>query len=106
MIYPNNMRLQRFHYLAALSLYVDFFVTCFLIGNYEFQSEIWEYDEDFLNHESIFFYLIFIQGTDILITFFKVIKVDGIIKLSTPYDVAANYLKIEFFLDVISVYPF
>lgn len=104
MILPNNPKLQKFHYLASISLFVDFIVSGFIIGNYEFQIGIGE--PNFMDQENIFFYLIVLQGTDIALTFFKIIKDDGIIKVKEPYDVALEYLKFGFFVDMIAVLPF
>lgn len=47
MILPNNPKLQKFHYLASISLFVDFIVSGFCIGNYEFQIGLT--DEKFIN---------------------------------------------------------
>lgn len=43
---------------------------------------------------------------DVGLTFFKVIKDDGIIKVSEPFEVAVNYLKFEFFIELVAVLPF
>lgn len=58
MILPNNPKLQKFHYLASISLLVDFFMSGFIIGNYEFQ--IGQIDHNFMNQDDIFFILIIV----------------------------------------------
>ena len=72
---PDNSRLKKFQLLVNLSLYLDFAYTSLLMGNYLFQ--IGEYDPNFMSHHSVFVYLILVQGIDIFLTFFKVVKVEG-----------------------------
>ena len=36
MVPPQNRRLKNFHLLVSLTLYVDFFVTSFVLGNHRF----------------------------------------------------------------------
>ena len=74
MIEPKNKRLGNFHLLTAVCFYVDFFMTGFIIGNYHFVNKTNQdkYDVDFLYHNTVFFIIIIIQATDIILTFFKV----------------------------------
>lgn len=44
--------------------------------------------------------------SDIILTFFKIIKEDGVIKKQEPVEVALDYLSWEFAFDVVSVMPF
>jgi len=36
LIDPNNSKLKKFHLLCSLALFVDFFLTSFIVGNYKF----------------------------------------------------------------------
>jgi len=36
LIDPSNMKLRRFHIVACISLYIDFFVSSAIMGNYRF----------------------------------------------------------------------
>jgi hypothetical protein len=51
-------------------------MSSFIMGNYRFQ--VGTADPDFLNHRNIFLLLIIIQGVDIFLTFFKILKIDVI----------------------------
>jgi hypothetical protein len=74
------------------------------MGNYLFQ--IGEYhDKNFLGHNSVFVYLILIQGFDMFLTFFKIVKVEGMKPETDPKQIIINYLKLEFYLDFVSVLP-
>ena len=94
MINPiDNRRLNMFHLIVACCFYVDFFVTGFILGNYEFihiNDNKNDYFKDFeaslkygcnekytkemiysfMNHGNIYFYIISIQMVDIILNFF------------------------------------
>jgi hypothetical protein len=58
LIDPSNLKLKRFHLIVSFALYVDFFMSSFIMGNYRFQ--VGTADPDFLNHRNIFLLLIII----------------------------------------------
>ena len=58
---------------------------------------------DFMDHENIYSYIIFIQFLDILINFFIMKTQDGI---TDPYVVGLNYMKGNFLPDLISIFPY
>ena len=58
MIEANNARLKKFHLIVSLSLYVDFFLTSFVMGNYKFI--VGDYNSEFMYHETIFQIIIFL----------------------------------------------
>jgi len=62
------------------------------------------YNNDFMEHESTFKYLNIIQAFDILLTFFKVMKID-VIYIDNPNEIAMNYLTGQFMFDVVSTIP-
>ena len=87
-----NKKLQIFHLIVACCFYVDFFMTGFIISNYEFLTIkekndtfldlsvfLNEHDttlvrgkskiNDFMDHEIIYSYIIFIQFLDICMNF-------------------------------------
>ena len=103
MIPPGHKKLQYFHMVVALALYFDFFMTCFLMGNYYFMKT--EDFPNFLNHIQIFNWVMLIQVSDIILNFFKiqVIDVEHIIE---PKEVGSNYLRGYFLIDVVSVLPY
>ena len=68
MIDPQNVRLKRFHILVCLSLYLDFILTCFIVGNHYYVKG---QQPDFMHAQSLFVYLIIILILDILLNFLK-----------------------------------
>ena len=90
LIEPSNSKLKKFHLLASISLFIDFFLTCFILGNYKFQ--IGEDDPNFMNHEAMYWYLNIILGLDIFLTFFKQLKIDVII-IDDPKEIAWSYIS-------------
>jgi hypothetical protein len=87
-----NKKLQIFHLIVACCFYIDFFMTGFIISNYEFLTShekndtfldlsvfLNEHDttlvrgqskiNDFMDHENIYSYIIFIQFVDICMNF-------------------------------------
>ena len=101
MIDPSNTKLKKFHLLVSFSYYFDFILTSFLVGNYEFQMER---QSDFMNHETIFMYIIVIQGLDIILNFFKIKMIDVKI-INDPITIGKNYILGEFIFDVVAVLP-
>ena len=62
MIKPDHKKLKIFHIILAFSLFIDIFITSFLIGNYNMfidESNSPEHS-DFLLHEEIYTYLMII----------------------------------------------
>jgi hypothetical protein len=74
MIPPGHKKLQIFHLLVALALYVDYFMTCFIMGNYNFQKS--DIDTNFMNHRQVMNWVILMQCSDIILNFFKIQVVD------------------------------
>lgn len=73
MIPPGSRKLKYFHLIVSLTLYVDFFMTSFILGNYRFHKGE---DPDFVNHKNIYVVVFSIQCTDILLTFLKITTID------------------------------
>lgn len=44
---PEWKRVRQFQLVASVTFYADYFLTCFMIGNYR-------YDSDFLHHAQAF----------------------------------------------------
>ena len=104
MIEPNSRKLKNFHLVVACALYMDFFLTGFILSNYKFL--IGDPEEiEFLNHETLYTLITIVQVTDILLTFFKIQIVD-VKEIREPLTVALNYLRGSFVLDVIAVVPY
>lgn len=90
--------------MVACALYMDFFLTGFILSNYKFL--IGDPDmHNFLNHETLYTFITIVQVTDIVLTFFKIQIVD-VKEIREPITVALNYLKGSFILDVIAVVPY
>lgn len=89
--------------VVALALYVDFFMTCFLMGNYDFMTT--EKKPNFLNHIEIFGWVILIQVFDIVLNFFKILVID-VEHIIEPKDVGSYYLRGYFIIDVVSMLPY
>lgn len=104
MIEPNSRKLKNFHLVVACALYMDFFLTGFILSNYKFLIGDPEL-HNFLNHETLYTFITIVQVTDIVLTFFKIQIVD-VKEIREPITVALNYLKGSFFLDVIAVVPY
>jgi len=49
MISPTNKRMKVYHLMISLTLYVDFWITSWILGNYKFQQGL--EDKNFLNHK-------------------------------------------------------
>ena len=77
MIHKDNKKLKYFHLLVALTLYADFFITLWIIGNYEFLFRTKGYDENFMNHQGKYQFIVSIQIIDIILSFLKMPIVDG-----------------------------
>jgi len=105
MIEPRNRKLRNFHLLLAVCFYIDFFLTGFIIGNYPFLEKQDQGDPDFLYHRNMYFLIILVQSTDILLNFFKIQTAD-VKEIREPSSVAINYLKSSFLTDFISVLPY
>ena len=104
MIEPKNKKLSNFHLLVAICFYLDFFMTGFIIGNYEFLHGTYP-DENFLNHKQFYFFVIVVQAIDILLNFFKIQTID-VKEIWEPSVVAKNYLKESFITDCIALMPY
>ena len=105
MIKRDNRKLKNFHLLVALTLYADFFITAWIIGNYEFLLQVEGYDEDFMDHRLKYTFIVFIQIIDIILNFFKMPLVDGK-EIKDPTQVYQQYLKGPIVLDIIAAIPY
>ena len=104
MIEPNSRKLKNFHLVVACALYMDFFLTGFILSNYKFL--VGDPDtREFLNHDTLYTFITIVQVTDIVLNFFKIQIVD-VKEIREPITVAVNYLRGSFFLDVIAVVPY
>lgn len=73
LIEPQNKKLKIFHLVVSVTLFFDFFLTSFILGNYKFYFDIEERQSGvFGNHETLYKFICAIQGMDILLNFFKV----------------------------------
>lgn len=102
LIEPNNSKLKKFHLLASLALFTDFFLTSFILGNYKFQIGL--DDPDFMNYRVIYGYINTILGIDIFLMFIKQLKIDVII-IDDPKEIAWSYFSGQLIFDLISVLP-
>lgn len=50
MISPSNKKMKYYHLVVSITLYVDFWITSWILGNYRFQQGL--EDKNFLNHRS------------------------------------------------------
>ena len=85
----------------SLVLYMDFFITTFILGNYKFQ--IGE-NPHFLKHEQVYLFIIGIQVLDIVLNFFKIQIVD-VRTVRDPVELAKYYITGQFISDVIACLP-
>lgn len=104
MIQPNTRKMKVLEFMVSIMLYADLVLTCLLLGNLHYQQDAAE-EVDWLGHHTWFTFIIAVQGTDILLNFFKVV-VQDVHKLDTFVDKAHNYLKFYFWVDVISTIPY
>lgn len=104
MIPPKEKKLKYFHLLVACCLYVDFFMTGFILGNYDFLQGK-ESEKNFIYHSNIYVFIILVQGLDIFLNFFK-IQIQDVKEIKEPGDVAIRYIKGSFITDCIAVVPY
>ena len=97
LVYPDNKRLRYFHLVVSLTLFFDFYLTGLIMGNYLF---ITGKQENFVNHETNYIYICLIQGTDIILNFFK-----SDFKMKAR-EIFVNYVKGNFVTDLIAVLPY
>ena len=97
LINPDNRKLQYFHLIVAITLFFDFFITGLILGNFLFLTGE---QEDFINHERNYVYICIIQGTDILLNFFK-----GDYKKKSK-GIFLSYVKGNFLTDMIALVPY
>ena len=106
MIPPNSRKLKYFHLIVSCTLYVDFFMTGFILGNYDFHKKFNQgnRDQDFLNHEGVYLVIFVIQATDIMLTFLKITTVD-VRQVNDIIDVSKNYITGMFVQDCVAAVP-
>ena len=97
LVYPDNKRLRYFHLVVSLTLFLDFYLTGLIMGNYLF---IIGQQESFVNHDSNYIYICIIQGIDIILNFFK-----GQCRMKAK-DIFLNYIKGNFITDLIAFVPY
>jgi hypothetical protein len=92
---------------VAFAFYIDFFISGFILCNYDFIME--RTNDDFLNYESVYAWIIFVQIVDIILNFFKMDNQDVkeyTDKNFSPSSVAKRYIKGTFVFDCIAVIPY
>jgi hypothetical protein len=104
MIVPTNRKLVNFHLVVASVFFVDFFLTGFILGNYEMLRGD-ESQKDFLNHNFVYTVIIFVQFSDIVLNFFKIQRLETK-DISEPTEVAKMYLKGTFIPDCVAAFPY
>ena len=97
LVYPDNKKLKYFHLVVAITLFVDFYITGLILGNYLFLMGL---QDDFIDHKRNYIFICFIQGADILLNFFK-----SDFKMK-PKVIFLNYFKGNFLTDMIAVIPY
>lgn len=90
--------------IVSLLLFADLILTCLLLGNLNYQQGAAD-EADYLDHNTWYTFIIAVQGTDILLNFFKIVVQDAH-KLDTFVDKAQHYLKFYFWVDLISTLPY
>lgn len=100
----NSRKMKLFTILVVLLLYADFVLTSLLLGNLRYQQGD-PAEKDWLAHHSWYTFIITIQGTDILLNFFKIL-VQDVRTLDTFVEKAQYYLKFYFWVDLISAFPY
>lgn len=105
MIEPTSIKLKYFHLVVSCTLFFDFILTSFIIGDYKFY-----FDEDerengtFKNHRTFYQWIGIVQIIDIILNFFKIEFSKNLVE--HPFKIFMEYLKGNFLLDVISVVPY
>lgn len=99
---PNSKKMKFLIVSIFFTFQFDIFITSLLIGNYHFQTG---QDQDYLGHQTIYFYINIIYIADIFSSFFKHTVIDPEDKemFST---VAWRYFKVDFWLDIITILPY
>lgn len=105
MIPPGHRRLKLYHEIVSVAIFADIIISSYILGNYEFQLDPSKY-ENFMNYEEWYFFINAIEGIDIVLTFFKIQMVDGVIKFNDPLSVASQYFFPMFFIDILSIIPY
>lgn len=68
LIDPRNKKLKYFHLIVAVTLFFDFIITGLIMSNYLYMSGI---QNDYMDQDSKYFYICFVQILDIFLNFFK-----------------------------------
>lgn len=100
LIDPHSRKMKFFKGLVAITCIFDMMLTCLLVGNYHV---LIGRDVDFLGHASLYFYINTIYFIEIIVNFFLLPNEGSSIKFSV---VAKNYLKLQFWLDILTVLPY
>ena len=101
MISPTNRKLKMFHLLVSTTVYIDFCMTGFILGNYRFQ--IGE-DPNFLDHDKVYTLIMIVQITDIVLNFFKMQVIELRLE-KNPWTVAYDYIRGQLVSDIIACLP-
>jgi hypothetical protein len=98
-----NKKLRYFRCLASLAFIVDFMVSCLLIANYDFLTGR-ESEKDFLNHRTVYSFVIPIHALDMLSRFFIFNEEQ---EKKSLYQTAKEYVSGgSFILNVVSSLPY
>ena len=86
-------------------IFLDFFLTGCIIGNYRFFRDDDKQRSDFLNHQFYYTFICLTQVIDIVLNFFKI---DHVRKRGQqdPFLIFKNYVKGNFLVDFIAVVPY
>ena len=103
LISPYNKRLVSFHLVVACTFYVDFFMSGWILCNYD--MIMGSANDDFINHSTVYFWIMSIQVLDIILNFLKM-DVTDFKEHKDPIVVAKKYLKGTFVFDCIAVFPY
>ena len=90
MVDPNNKRLIAFHFVVFLIFEFDFFLTGFILANYQLLNGA-ESEDSFMNHHSSFALIITVQIFDIILNFFKIVE-QNTKQIKEPFEVGSMYL--------------
>ena len=101
LIEASNKKLRYFHMLVAFVLFFDFYLTGFIIGNYQF---FLGNDPEFVNHRSYYQIICTVQIIDIILNFFKLEP--GQKKIKNTKNIMIRYLSGNFVPDVVAVIPY
>ena len=63
--------------MVTVVLFLDFFLTGMIIGNYEFVHQVEGHDANYMDNLDLYVIIGLVQGFDIILNFFKMPKIEG-----------------------------